>query len=277
VLQAFLIVTSVVWLFPILWTFYTSFRSYDETAHLGYVSVARVLTFANYIAAWTRGQLPMRFVNTMIVVAPALVLVLFGAAAVAYGISHFKFRFRTLILLLFTAGNLLPPQVIITPLFWMYLKLPLPPFLSDNGVWYDQYFGVMAIHVAFQLGFAVFVLTNYMKTIPRELTEAAICDGASVMRTFRQVILPMSRPALAALLTLGFTWMYNDFFWALVLMPTGNKRPITTGLNDLQGLFFSDNNLLAAGALIVALPTLVVYLIAQRQLVRGLSLGLTKD
>jgi multiple sugar transport system permease protein len=123
----------------------------------------------------------------------------------------------------------------------------------------------------------VFVLTNYMKTIPRELTEAAICDGASVLRTFRQVILPMSRPALAALLTLGFTWMYNDFFWALVLMPTGNKRPITTGLNDLQGLFFSDNNLLAAGALIVALPTLVVYFIAQRQLVRGLSLGLTKD
>lgn len=275
-LQAFLLTTALVWLFPILFSLYTSFRPYAETAQHGYVSIARHLTIENYVNAWVRGELLMRFVNTIIVIAPALVLILLFASTVAYAISHFHIRFGTLILLVFTAGNLLPPQVIITPLFRMYLVLPLPHFLSDNGVWYDQYFGVSAIHVAFQLGFAVFVLTNFMKTVPRELTEAALCDGASVWRTFWQVILPMNRPALAALAPLEFTWMYNDFFWALVLMPTGDKRPITTGLNDLQGLFFSDNNLLAAGALMIALPTLLVFLFAQRHLVAGLSLGIKK-
>ena len=132
------------------------------------------------------------------------------------------------------------------------------------------------IHIAFQLGFCTFVLSNYMKTLPKELTEAALVDGASVLRTFWQVILPLCKPPLAALATLEFTFIYNDFFWALVLMFTGDKRPITSALNNLQGQFFSDNNLLAAGAMIIALPTLVVYFVLQRQFVRGLTLGSTK-
>jgi multiple sugar transport system permease protein len=275
-LQAFLIVTAVVWLFPILWGVYTSFRPYSETARLGYVSIAQGVTLDNYLHAWDQAKIPMRFFNTMVIVVPALIIVLLLASAIGFALSRFSFRFNILLLMLFTAGNLLPPQVIITPLFRMYLALPLPAPLSDNGVWYDQHFGIVAIQVAFQLGFATFVLSNYMKTIPKELTEAALVDGASVLRTFWQVILPLSRPPLAALATLQFTWMYNDFFWALVLMRTGDKRPVTTGLNDLQGLFFSDNNLLAAGAVIIALPTLLVYLLFQRQVVRGLTLGATK-
>ena len=118
------------------------------------------------------------------------------------------------------------------------------------------------IHIAFQLGFCTFVLSNYMKTLPRELTEAALVDGASVLRTFWQVILPLCKPPLAALATLEFTFIYNDFFWALVLMFTGDKRPMTSALNNLKGQFFSDNNLLAAGAIIAA-PTLIVYFVLQ--------------
>ncbi len=276
VLHAFLIVTSLVWLFPILWAAYSSLRPYAETAHLGYVSVAQSLTLDNYVNAWNQGQLPMRFVNTIIIVVPALIIVLLLASAVGFALSRFSFRFNIFLLMLFTAGNLLPPQVIITPLFRMYLALPLVAPLSDNGVWYDQYFGIMAIVVAFQLGFCTFVMSNYMKTLPKELTEAALVDGASVLRTFWQVILPLCRPPLAALATLQFTWIYNDFFWGLVLMKTGDKRPITSSLKDLETLFFSDNNLLAAGAITIALPTLIVFFVLQRQFVRGLTLGSTK-
>lgn len=275
VLYVFVISTAVVWVFPIAWAVYTSFRPYSETAELGYVSLAQNLTFENYVNAWEQGSLPMRFLNTLIIVLPGILAVLFFASLIAYVVSRFSFRFNVALLLLFTAGNLLPPQVIITPLFHMYLELPMPYPLSDNGLWYDQYIGITAIQVAFQLGFAAFVLSNFMKTLPKELTEAALVDGASVMRTYWQVILPLCRPPLAALATLLFTWMYNDFYWALVLMRTGDKRPITTGLNDLQGIFFSDNNLLAAGAVMVALPTLLVYFILQRQFVRGLTLGST--
>jgi len=276
VLHAFLIGISLLWLFPLLWTIYTSFRTYDDTARHGYVSFATSLTFDNYLSAWDQGRIPMRFLNTIVILIPAVILVLLLASAIAFAVSRFSFRFNLFLLMLFTAGNLLPAQIIITPLYRMFLALPLPAALSSNGVWYDQYFGIMMIHVAFQLGFCTFVLSNYMKTIPKELTEAALVDGASVLRTFWQVILPLCRPPLAALATLEVTFIYNDFFWALVLMSTGNKRPITSALNDLQGQFFSDNNLLAAGAVIIALPTLIVYLILQRQFVRGLTLGSTK-
>jgi multiple sugar transport system permease protein len=101
-------------------------------------------------------------------------------------------------------------------------------------------------------------------------------DGATVWRTFWSVIVPLTRPALAALATLEFTFIYNDYFWAIVLMQTGAKRPITASLSNLQGLFFTDNNLIAAGAVLVALPTIIVYLLLQRHFVRGLTLGATK-
>ena len=96
------------------------------------------------------------------------------------------------------------------------------------------------------------------------------------MEIYRKVILPLCRPALAALASLEFTFIYNDFFWALILMKTGDKRPITSALNNLQGQFFTDNNQLAAAALLVALPTIVVFLALPKQFVRGLTLGSTK-
>jgi multiple sugar transport system permease protein len=275
-LHAFLLTISLVWLFPLIWAVYTSFRSYEETANLGYVSIIQNPTLENYANAWVQGDIPKYFINTLIIVIPAIVLVLLLASAIAFAVSRFSFRFNLALLMLFTAGNLLAPQIIITPLFRMYLALPLPEFLNDRGLWYDSYFGIVMIHVAFQLGFCTFVLSNYMKTLPRELTEAALVDGASVLRTFWQVILPLCRPPLAALATLEFTWMYNDFFWALVLMVTGDKRPITSALNNLQGQFFADQNLLAAGSVIIALPTILVFILLQKQFVRGLTLGSTK-
>ena len=275
-LHVFLAAVSLVWLAPVIWTVYTSLRPYGETARLGYVSIGGTYGLENYIDAWDKADLPKYFANTMIIVIPAIILVLLLASMLAFAVSRFSWRFNLGLLMLFTAGNLLPQQVIITPLYRMYLALPLPSFLSDNGLWYDQYFGIMVIHVAFQLGFCTFVLSNFMKTLPFELNEAALVDGASVFRIWWNVIMPLCRPALAALATLQFTWIYNDFFWAIVLMKTGDKLPITSALNNLKGQFFVDNNLVAAGAILVALPTLIVFFALQQQFIRGLTLGSTK-
>lgn len=148
--------------------------------------------------------------------------------------------------------------------------------LSETGVFYDSFVGITVIHIAFQMGFCTFVLSNYMKTLSSELTEAALVDGASVWRMFWQVILPLTRPALAALATLEFTWVYNDFFWALVLMSSGDKQPITSALSSISGQYFTNNNLVAAGAIMVALPTLIVFFVLQRHFISGLTLGATK-
>ena len=275
-LQAFLITMSVLWVAPILWALYTSFRPYEETARLGYVSIGGVYNLDNYITSWTQGELPKYFLNTVVILVPAVILVLFLASMMAFTVSRYSWRFNLILLMLFTAANLLPQQVIITPLFRIFLALPMVAPLSDNGVLYDQYIGIMVIHVAFQLGFCTFVLSNYMKTLPKELNEAAVVDGASVWKTYWTIILPLTRPALAALATLQVTWIYNDFFWALLLMRTGNKLPITSALNNLKGEFFTNNNLIAAGAVIVALPTIIVFFAAQKQFISGLTLGSTK-
>ena len=158
----------------------------------------------------------------------------------------------------------------------MFLSIPVPEFINERGVLFDSYLGIIVIHVAFQIGFCSFVLSNFFKQLPNDLNEAAFVDGAGVWRQYWSIVLPLAKPALAALGTLEFTWIYNDFFWALVLMQTGSKRPITSALNNLQGTFFADNNLIAAGSLMTAIPTLVIFLLLQRQFVSGLTLGATK-
>jgi multiple sugar transport system permease protein len=275
-LHAFLIFISLVWLFPLAWAIYTSLRPIGETTQYGYFSLPHTLNLDNYVNAWNQSDIPRYFLNTVIIVIPAVIAVLFLASMMAFACTRYSWRFNLTMLMLFTALNLMPPQIIITPLFRMYLNTPVPAPLSDNGNLFDQYLGIILIHIAFQLGFCTFVLSNYMKTISRELNEAALVDGASVWTTYSKVILPLTKPALAALATLEVTFIYNDFFWALTLMTTGNKLPITTALNNLKGQFFVNNNLVAAGAVIVALPTLIVYFALQKQFIQGLTLGSTK-
>jgi hypothetical protein len=132
---------------------------------------------------------------------------------VAFYVSRFDFRLNLALLLVFTAGNLLPQQVIITPLYRMYLLTDLPG-ITESGKLYDSALGLVLIHVAFQSGFCAFVLSNYMRSLPDELTEAALVDGASVWRLYWQITLPLCKPAMAALATLLSIWIYNDFFWA---------------------------------------------------------------
>ena len=267
---------SLLWLVPVLFALYVSFRPYSETSKYGYVSMPHRLTFQNFIDAWNQGDMLRFFANSVLITVPAVLITLLLASMVAFVICRVKFKLNVAMLLLFTAGNLLPQQVIITPLYRLYLLIPLPSFLSSSGYLYDSTFGLIVINVAFQTGFCVFVLSNYLRSIPDSMYEAAEVDGASLWSRYWRLTIPLARPALAALATLLTTWIYNDFFWAITLISTGNKRPITSALANLQGQFISDQNLIAAAAIIAAIPTLVVYMLLQRQFIAGLTLGSTK-
>jgi multiple sugar transport system permease protein len=274
--HAFLFVAALFWLAPLVWTVYTSLRPYSDTAKRGYVSLPGTLSLKNYTNAWTQADMPHYFLNSLVITVPAVIITLFLASCVAFVVTRLSVRFNVALLILFTAANLLPQQVILTPLYRMYLEIPLPTFLSENGKMYDSIVGLIAIHIAFQLGFCTFVLSNYMKTIPRSLNDAARVDGAGVPRQFFGIILPLCKPALAALATLEFTFIYNDFLWAVVLIQSGAKRPITSALANLEGVFFTDNNLIAAGSMLAALPTLIVFAFLQRHFVSGLTVGAAK-
>jgi multiple sugar transport system permease protein len=274
--QIFLFVLAVLWLIPLLWAVYTSLRPESDTNAHGYFSLAHSLNFNNYGDAWTQGQIPHFFWNSVKITVPAVIVSLFLASAIAFVVARLSFRFNLLMLLLFTAGNLLPQQVLLLPLFKIFTAIHVPTWISSSGTLYDSQFTVTMVNIAFQTGFCVFVLSNFMRTIPTELTEAAVMDGASVWTQYWRITLPLCRPALAALGTLLTTWIYNDFFWAVTLMSTGSKYPVTSALNNLKGQFATNNNLLSAAAIIVAIPTLVVYLVLQRQFIAGLTLGSTK-
>ena len=278
-LAALLTFIAIVWIIPMAMALLSSFRYFEsDTLQNGPFSWPETLTLDNYREAWRVGDIWQHFGNTMFITIPALVLILMLSSMVAYACSRYSWKFNVFFLVLFTAGNLMPQQVIFQPLFQIFKKTPWPDLLSDTntGTLLGTKVGVILIHVAFQTGFCTFVLSNYMKTIPKELGEAAMVDGASVWRQYWQIILPLCRPAFAALATLEFTWLYNDFFWGNVLLQQGDQKPITSSISVLNGQYASDYNLIAAASMMIALPTLAVYLALQKQFISGLTLGANK-
>ena len=181
----------------------------------------------------------------------------------AFVVARFSFWFNLPMLVVFTAANLLPQQALLVPLYRLFRSIQVPFWFSDSGTLYDSYWAVIIIHIAFQTGFCTFVLSNYMKTLPAELTEAALVDGAGVVRQFFQITLPLCRPALAALATL----LGHLDLQRLLLGDRASCRPATSSrsparCNNLQGpvLHRLQPGLGRLG--LVAIPTLVIFFAA---------------
>ena len=275
VVYAIVSVLALVWVFPVFWAVLNSFRDYQYTSQNGYASLGG-WTLQNYADAWNRGNFGLYFTNSAIITIPTVLLSLLLASCVAFVIARFSWRLNLTLLGVFLAANLLPPQALLIPVYRIFRAVPMPEALSTSGNLLNSFVGLILVNTAFQTGFCTFVLSNYMKALPKELYEAAEVDGASVFRQFWQITLPLCRPALAALAVLEVTWIYNEFFWATVLLQDSSMFPITSSLNNLRGQFFTDNNLVAAASVFVALPTLLVFFVLQRQFVAGLTMGSTK-
>jgi len=272
----FLTVFAIMWLIPLLWAFYTALRPKADTDKYGYFSIAGTYNFQNFVDAWNQGGFQNYLWNSVLIVVPTVLLTLFLSSLMAFAVSRASWKFNVALLIAFTAGNLLPPQVLAAPVFEAFKLFKLPYSISDSGSLLNQLYSVVAINTAFQIGFCTFVLSNYMKALPGELTEAARVDGAGIWTQYARVVMPLTRPALAALGTLEVIFIYNDFFWPLILIQRGDRLPVTTAINNLQGEFLSNYNLLAAGAMITVIPVLIIYLLLQRQFVAGLTLGASK-
>ncbi len=275
-IHIFLTVLAVMWLIPLVWTIFTSLRPKADTDKYGYFSFEGAFNFDNFVRAWTQGGFAQYAWNSALITIPSVILILFFSSMMAFAVSRVKWKFNITLLIMFTAGNLLPPQVLAAPLFQMFKLAELPYSVSDSGSLLNTYIGVIAVDTAFQIGFVTFVLSNYMKALSHELTEAALVDGAGIWRQYWEIILPLCRPALAAMGTLEVIFVYNDFFWPLLFLQSGDRLPLTTAVNNLQGQFLSDYNLIAAGAMITAIPALVIYLLLQKHFVAGLTLGSSK-
>lgn len=274
-LNVFLLIVAFAWLFPLLWALFNSFRDYSYTSQHGYFSFGG-FTFDNFVNAWEQGGFTQSFLNSLIITALAVLFTLVLSSCMAFVLARFSSKFNLAMLAFFVAANLLPPQSLLVPVYRMFMWIPIPESLSASGSLLDTHLGVIIVNTAFQTGFCTFVLSNYMKAIPKEIYEAADVDGASVWSQFATLTLPLCRTPLAALATLQTAWIYNEFFWATVLLQKGDKFPVTSSLNNLKGSFFTDYNLLSAGSIIAALPILILFFVLQRQFVSGLTMGSTK-
>ncbi|WP_327233486.1 carbohydrate ABC transporter permease [Streptomyces sp. NBC_01317] len=257
---------SLLWLVPIALVLVTSVRSFDDIAANGLGSLPHSFTLSGFRQAWVDGGQGRALLNSLLVSIPTVLLSLALASLAAFGLARYDLPFRRTLLLLMLGGNLLPPQILLIPVSKISEALGL----------YDSLYALIGVQVGFGVGFYVFVLHGFMRSIPPEIQQAAVIDGAGPWQIYRRIIMPLTTPALAALGALSFTWIFNDLLWAITVLRTDTKMPITASLIGLQGQFVSMWNVIAAGSVIAAAPTVVVFLRFQRHFVAGLNLGAVK-
>jgi multiple sugar transport system permease protein len=266
ILFVVILVLVILWLVPLIVAAITSLRTNDDILTNGFLAWPEQVSLGSFGDAWTRGNLSTYLPNSFIITLPALVGTLALSSLGAYALARFRFKGRQALYFMFVGGTMLPFQILLLPVFR----------LSDALGIYDTYLGLIAIHVAFQLGFCTFVLRNYMMTVPIQLMESARLDGCSELRIWWSIMLPLTVPAFAAVATLEFTWIFNDYLWALILIRSSEKMPVTTGLAVLQGQYVQDWTVIISGALIATVPTLLVFVFLQRYFIAGLTLGSSK-
>ncbi|CAL9280638.1 carbohydrate ABC transporter permease [Streptomyces griseoincarnatus] len=257
---------ALLWLLPIGLVLVTSLRSFDDIAANGLGSWPHSFTLDNFRQAWVDGGQRRALINSLLVTIPAVLVTLALASMAAFALSRYELPFRRSLLLLMLGGNLLPPQILLIPV----------SKLSELMGLHDTLTALIGVQIGFGVGFYVFVLHGFMRAIPAEIQQAAVVDGAGPWQIFWRIILPLTRPALAALSALSFTWVFNDLLWAITVLRSDTKMPITAALIGLQGQYVSMWNVIAAGSVIAAAPTVAVFLRFQRHFVAGLNLGAVK-
>lgn len=262
-LFGFLVILTLVWLLPVIAAFVTSFRTMDEINSGGFWSIPSALTMDNFVRAWTQARVSKYLINSFIITIPSLFGMLLLSSMGAYALARYRFKGSMFLYFVFVAGTMLPFQILMLPVFQLTNALGL----------FDSYGSLILIHTAFQLGFCTFVLRNFMRTVPQDIIDAARVDGCSEFRIYYQIVLPLTLPALAALATLEFTWVFNDYLWAIILLRSDTLRPVTAGLATLRGQYNTDWPVITAGALLATIPTLLIFVFLQRYFIQGLTLG----
>jgi multiple sugar transport system permease protein len=258
----------VLWLLPLLAVMLTSVRSLEDVNLGNYWGwPSRFLLLENYSTVFTRTAMGTFLFNSVLITVPAVIGAVGLSSLAGFGLAKYTFRGNVVLLALFTAGNFVPFQILMIPVRKLTIELGL----------YDSIFGLVAFHVAFQSGFCTLFMRNFIKTLPDSLLESARIDGASEWQLFYKIILPLMRPAMAALSVLVFTFVWNDYFWALVLAQTDAVRPVTAGLQSLKGMWVASWQLISAGSVVAALLPATLFFLMQRHFIAGLTLGATKE
>ncbi len=256
------------WLLPLVGVLLTSARSLADINAGNYWGIPEEWALVeNYTQVFATTPMLRYFINSLVITLPTVLGTLALSSLAGYSLAKHRFRGNFLVFAMFIAGNFVPAQILMIPVRNLTLQLGL----------YDTKLGLILFHTAFQTGFCTFFLRGFIRELPHELVESARIDGASELRVYWSVILPLVRPALAALAVLEFTFIWNDYFWSLVLVQGDHARPITLGIQALRGQWTASWHLVSAGSIIAALPPVLMFFMLQKHFIAGLTMGAVKE
>ena len=264
--QAMLPVALLFWLAPLIAVALFSIRPDADFTTGNYWGWPSSFEFVANYGQVINSAMPRYILNSFLITIPTVIGAVALSAMAGFALGIYRFRGNLFIFFMFIAGNFVPFQI---------LMVPVRDLTLDMGL-YNTKTGLVLFHIAFQTGFCTLFMRNFIRALPFPLIEAARVEGVSEWRIFWFVVLPLMKPALAALSVLVFTFIWNDYFWAVVLTQGENAQPVTAGITSFNAQFRAMYHLMSAGSIIAALPPVAMFFLMQRHFIAGLTLGAVK-
>lgn len=260
-------VSLIIWLLPLVAVMLTSMRSSgDIVAGNFWGWPTELMLIENYTTILIESNLTQYLLNSFKVTIPTVIGAVALSCLTGFALAIYGFRANLLVFFMFVAGNFIPFQILMVPVRDMSIQLGI----------YNTPYALIGFHIAFQTGFCTLFMRNFIKALPFELIEAARVEGISEWKIFWYIVMPLMRPAIAALSVLIFTFIWNDFFWAAVLTQGAESQPITAGILSFNGQFVKALHLVSAASVIAALPPVLMFFLMQKHFIAGLTLGAVK-
>lgn len=259
---AILVLFALIAIIPFIWIWSSALKESREIFRDPF-ALPTSLNLDNLVNAWTVGRFNAYLRNSIVITVPTTLGVVSLASLAGYGLARFNFRGRQLIFYAFLLGIMVPFQSIMIPLYYN---------LRDYGL-LGTYWAMILPAIALGQPFGIFLMHSFFRGLPGELADAARVDGCNEFQTFLRVMLPMAGAAMSALFVFQFMWTWNAFLMPLLYMQKEELRPLPLGLMFFQGRYTQDYGLIAGGVTIATAPVIVVYILFQRQFMRGLTAG----
>lgn len=262
----FLVICSFFTVFPLIFLISISFRNTKDIMMNGYFSLPDTLYFSNYIEAFEKAKISTYYMNSIIISAISIVGVLFFVLLISYSMVYHNFRGKEFINNIILLGLIIPFEIVIIPLFYNMKFLNLLGTLAP----------VYITHIALNIPFCTFLIRGFIKDIPEAIIESSRIDGAGEFRILYSIVRPVITPALVSIIVLIFMWTWNDFMLSNIMLRDDAMRTLPLGLVAFKGKFGIDIPLTAAASTIMMTPILLVYMVFQKQMIAGLSVGSVK-
>ena len=265
--QTMVPVALILWLLPLIAVASFSVRPLADFTNGNYWGMPSTFEFfTNYGRVFYDSDMPRYMLNSVLITVPTVIGAVALSCMTGFALGIYRFKGNLLIFFMFIAGNFVPFQILMVPVRDLTVSVGL----------YDTKLGLIMFHIAFQTGFCTLFMRNFIRALPFELIEAARVEGVAEWRIFWFVVLPLMRPAIAALSVLIFTFIWNDYFWAIVLTQGPDAQPVTAGITSFNSQYVAQYHLMSAGSIVAAVPPVVMFFMMQKHFIAGLTLGAVK-